>query len=335
MTGLKIVFFGSGPFALPVLERLHAASSTYPLLRVVTRPDRPQARGRKVLPTPVRLRATELGIPCDAPETANAPSFLEALGAADPDLFLVADYGEMLRRGLREIPRLGIFNLHGSLLPRWRGAAPVAHAILAGDTESGVTLFRIERGLDSGPIVDTEKLALGEHETAGELEARLALCAADLIERNLPRFAAGPPRETAQDESRVTLAPKLDKASAQIDWEASAEAVSRQVRAYNPWPGAFSFLGGERTIFLRVRPIAVDPGPGSIPGSIAGLSKNSFSVRCGSGAVAVLELQREGKSPLDAAAYLRGKQFQNNDRFEGRAVRPQIPPHSGAGSQAP
>jgi len=318
---VRIVFFGTGPFAIPALERLHAASGVHPLLRVVTRPDRPQARGRKVSPTPVRRRASELGIACDAPETANDPVYLDSLAALAPDLFLVADYGEMLRKRIRELPAVGIFNLHGSLLPRWRGAAPVVHAILAGERETGVTLFRIERGLDSGPVVDMEKLTIGELETAGELEARLARAGADLIERNLPRFASGSLRETPQDDSQATPAPKIEKSAAQIDWTAPAEQVARQVRAYNPWPGAFSLIRGERTIFLRARPIGAEVQGTEPPGSVVSVARDAFCVRCGQGAIEVLELQREGKAPLEAAAYLRGRPLQPGDRFEQQGAR--------------
>jgi len=326
---VKIVFFGSGPFGLPTLERLHAQSVRYPLLRVITRPDRPQKRGRKLATTPIRKRADELGVPCDAPESVNDPGFLDELQTLGADLFLVADYGEMLRKRLRAMPRIGVFNLHASLLPAYRGAAPVVHALFAGEKETGVTLFRIEKGLDSGPIVDTAPLAAEPLETAGELEERLARVAADLLERNLEAFSAGSFQESPQDETAATLAPKLTKRSGLITWSKTPAEVTNFIRALSPWPGAFSFLKKsaaaarklERTAFLRVKPssesphrVQADPHPAA-PGAVDRVGSEGFSVHCGCGSVEVLEIQREGKGPLPAAAYLRGRGLEPGDRF--------------------
>ncbi len=326
---MKIVFFGSGPFALPALELLGKGPFGHELVRVVSRPDRPQRRGRQVVPMPVRARAIELGLPCDAPESANDPTFLDSLATLAPDIFLVADYGEMLRKQLRALPGIGVFNLHGSLLPRWRGAAPIVHSILAGDTETGVTLFRIEKGLDSGPIVDAARVEIGDRETAGELEARLARIAAGLLERNLVAFSEGTFRETPQEEAIATHAPKVEKADAAISWATPALDIANRVRALNPWPGAFSFLGPERTTLLRARAVEVlEPG-NMAPGTIESVRKDGFRVRCGRGAIEVLQLQREGKALLDAAAYLRGKALKAGDRFSSTPI-PQPTPHSGA-----
>jgi methionyl-tRNA formyltransferase len=311
---VKVVFFGSGPFALPTLETLARGPSKTTLARVVTRPDRPQRRGKKLAPTPVRSRATDLGLSCDAPETANDSAYVEVLRGLSPDLFVVADYGEMLRKPLREVPAIGIFNLHGSILPRWRGAAPVVHSILHGDGETGVTLFRIEKGLDSGPVVDAERTTIAPTETAGELEPRLATLAARLLERSLDAFAARTFRETPQDDRLATLAPKVEKRDGAIVWDAPAIEVTNRVRAFNPWPGAYSFLGGERTIFLRVAPSATSL-PGAAPGSVAAVTKDGFKIQCGTGSVDVLEVQREGKAALGAAEYLRGRPLKPGDRF--------------------
>jgi len=329
---VKIAFFGSGPFGLPTLERLHARSVQYPLLRVVTRPDRPQKRGRKLAATPIRKRAGELGVPCAAPESVNDPAFLDELLTLGADLFLVADYGEMLRKRLRQLPKIGVFNLHASLLPAYRGAAPVVHALFAGVKETGVTLFRIEKGLDSGPVVDAAPLAVEPFETAGELEERLAHVAADLLERNLEAFATGSFQESPQDETAATLAPKLTKRSGVIPWDKTAVEVTNFVRALSPWPGAFSFLEKsadpdatlERTVFLRVKPAGESPqqvrqvsgAPRSgVPGAVDRVGSEGFSVCCGSGSVEVLEIQREGKGALPAAAYLRGRRLEHGDRF--------------------
>ena len=328
---VNIVFFGSGPFALPALELLGQGPLGHKLVCVVSRPDRPQRRGRQVIPMPARAKALELGLPCEAPETANDSAFLGSLSKLSPDIFIVADYGEMLRKPLRELPRIGIFNLHGSLLPRWRGAAPVVHSILNGDRESGVTLFRIEKGLDSGPIIDAARAQIGERETAGELEARLARLAADLLERNLVAFDEGTFRESSQDDSLATLAPKIEKSHGGIPWDKPALEVVNRIRAFNPWPGAFSFLDSERTILLRATLAEGAESSSGAPGVIVSVRKDGFRVRCGQGSIEVLQLQREGKAPLDAAAYLRGKALKPGDRFSSTFPPLSAPlPHSGA-----
>jgi methionyl-tRNA formyltransferase len=316
---VRVVFFGSGPFGLPALDALHR-SSRHQLACVATRPDRPAGRGRKLAPTPIRRRAAELGIPCEAPPTANDPRFLETLRSLAPDIFIVADYGEMLRKALREVPRLGAFNLHASALPAYRGAAPVVHALLAGETQTGITLFRIEKGLDTGPVVAVERTAIEPLETAGELEARLALLAAGLLERGLDELEAGTAREVPQDDSRATLAPRLDKSAGAIAWDAPPGKLADFVRALNPWPGAFSFLHAEgrkpeRTIFLRARPAAGVDASGVLPGAIRDAGRQGFSVACRGGALEVLELQREGKGAVNAAAYVRGRPLAPGDRF--------------------
>jgi methionyl-tRNA formyltransferase len=318
---VNVVFFGSGPFALPALDLLRRRSPRHPLLLAVTRPDRPAGRGRKPQPTPVRRRAGELGIECEAPPSANDPAYLDRLAGLGADLFIVADYGEMLRRRLRETPRIGTFNLHASLLPAHRGAAPVVHALLRGESATGVTLFRVEKGLDTGPIVGSARTEVAPLETAGELEARLARLGADLLDGSLDAFEAGTFRETPQDERLATRAPKLGKGAGAIDWSTSPEALTNFVRALNPWPGAFSFLEArdarrERTVFLRVKP-AASPCGGLAPGAVAEVRKDGFSVRAGSGAVEVLEIQREGKAPLPARAYLQGRALRPGDRFSG------------------
>jgi len=321
---LKLLFFGSGEFAVATLERLQCDAAPHRLLRVVTRPPQPAGRGKRLRPTPVAERCSEIGIPCEAPESANAPEFLERLASEAADLFIVADYGELLKKRFRAIPRLGVYNLHGSLLPRYRGAAPVVQALLAGDKVTGVTLFRIEKKLDAGPIVATRALELEEQETAGELEARLALVAADLLLDSLPAFASGQFSETEQDHEAATLAPKIEKRAAAIDWQSSAETICRGIRAYNPAPGAFTFLHrGEavpqRTTVLRAVPHGSDDSASSgAPGTVVAVGKNSLYVACGEGRVEILQVQRAGKAPLDAGAYVRGARVAAGEVFSPR-----------------
>jgi len=319
---MTLIFLGSGQFAVPALEML-VRSPHSPAL-VVTRPDRPAGRGRNIVPTPVRARARELGLREEAPASVNDPAFLARLAEMTPDLVVVADYGEILRRPFLAVPRIGVFNLHGSLLPRHRGAAPVPAAILAGDAETGVSLFRIGEGLDSGPVVDRSASPILPLETAGELEGRLAALAADLLERNLPGFAAGTFREEPQDDRLATRAPKLAPGAGELDWSLAASAVARLVRALSPRPGAHSVLrksGGtpERMRILLAREVpSGEPAAAAPPGAVTRVDKHGFRVAAGGGEVEVLKIQPPGRSVLTASEFLRGYGLQTGDRFENR-----------------
>jgi methionyl-tRNA formyltransferase len=319
---VKTVFLGSGPFGLPALERLSSEQELVELVRVISRPDRPAGRGRKLVATPVRVRAEELGLPCDTPDTVNETRYLEELEALQAELFVVVDYGEMLHKRLRELPTIGIFNLHPSLLPRYRGAAPVPRALLAGEPETGVALFRVERKLDSGPIVDMEGVPVEPLETTGELEERLSHVAAELLGRNLERFRTRTFAQKPQDHQKATYAPKLEKGEGLIHWDREPWALSNFVRALNPWPTAWSMLHQEgrkpeRTAFLRVRPGASQAVESLEPGTVLEVRKDGFQVSCKGGSVEVVELKREGKAALGASAYLRGRTLKRGDRFRG------------------
>jgi methionyl-tRNA formyltransferase len=324
---MSLVFLGSGPFAVPALEAL-ARGSTRPSL-VVTRPDRPGGRGLRPIPTPVRERAAALGLAVEAPHSANDAAFLERLRALGPEVILVADYGEMLREPLRSIPRIGIFNLHGSLLPRHRGAAPVPAAILAGDPETGVTLFRIAKGLDSGPVVARIATPIGPLETAGELEERLARLAADLLDSTLPELLSGKFAEETQRDDLATLAPKLAKGAGAIDWSLAPGPLANFIRAMSPRPGAFTFLRRaaadpsrppDRIRILRARPAPAGPADPSrapsAPGTITLVEKHRFLVAAGGGEIEPLEIQPAGKGAMPVPDYLRGSRIKPGDRFE-------------------
>ena len=325
---LTIVFFGSGPFAVPALERLASLQAgengvSWQLPLVVSRPERRSGRGRKPKPTEVALRAQELGLKVETPQSANEASFLDRLEELRADLFIISDYGEFLGRRFRALPRIGAYNLHASLLPKYRGAAPVARAVLDGERTTGVTLFRIVKEMDAGPIVGSVAIDVADEETAQELENRLAGEAAALLERCLPRFAQGSCEETIQDEALASHAPKLDKKEGEIDWSESAQAVVRRIRAMTPWPGAFSYLERqgqrlERFRFLRARVAdGAEAGAESLAGDVIAVTENGFSVLCGHGAVGILELQRAGKSSLAAREFLRGFPLTPGDRFVG------------------
>ncbi len=336
MSELGIVLASSGAFGVPTLERLaslHDSDAPYRLLEVVTRPDSRAGRGQRVTPTPVRRRAVELGLEPIAPESANDEAFLDRIAAIEPDIFIVADYGEFLGKRFRSTPRLGAFNLHSSLLPRHRGAAPVVHALLAGDRVTGVTLFRIVREMDAGPIVDTVEVPIEPDENAGEIEARLAVHAADLLERNLPRFLDGTFEERPQDDSLATRAPKLLKKQGRIDWRRDAGAVVDHIRAMTPWPGAVALhrrvkRGGgdrdkareERLLILRARVDAdgdeSDGDDDAAPGLVVVARGSDLIIACGRGRVRIDELQRSGKSPVATDAFLRGYPLRAGDRLE-------------------
>jgi methionyl-tRNA formyltransferase len=334
------VFLGSGPFAVPLVDRLAqlcASGTAQELALVVTRPDRRAGRGRKTRATPVSERCEELQLPFQAPESANDSSELDVLAGLAPDLILVADYGEFLGKTLRQLPRIGTYNFHGSLLPRHRGAAPVAHALLAGDSETGVTLFRLVRAMDAGPMVDRAAINILPDETAGELEDRLALLAADLLEKNLPAFAAQTFHEIEQDESAATVAPKLTKDMGVIAWQLTAQKVHDHIRAMNPWPGALAVFTPEGSEPSTPEPEAPPPATpdrldfrvfksrqvphGAVsgdwePGQVSAVTESGFTVRCADGDLELLELQRPGKARMPAQAFLRGFAVHPGDRFE-------------------
>ncbi len=319
---MSLLFLGSGPFALPALEAMVRAGERPAL--VVTRPDRPGGRGRKPMPTPVREAAVALGLTVEAPATVNDAAYIERLKTLGPEVAIVADYGEILREPFLALPRVGIFNLHASLLPRHRGAAPVAAAILAGDGETGVTLFRIRKGLDDGLMVDRIATSIGAIETAGELEARLAKLSADLLVSNLPRLRSGRFSEEPQDTGRATLAPKLLPAMGAIDWSKPPQDLARFICALSPRPGAFSFLFGRgspapppppRVKFLRARATADSSPPSVPPGTISRVAKHGFWVAAGGGEIEVLDLQPPGKGPQTASAFLRGHPLALGERF--------------------
>lgn len=318
---MRVVLLASGPFALPVVELLRRVSSSYPLVGVVTRPDRPARRGRKLQPTPVRRRCLELGLECHAPATVNSAEFVDELRGARPDLIVTSDYGEILKEDLLSLPPIGVFNLHASLLPAYRGAAPVAHALLEGEKVTGVSLFRMERGLDTGPVVAQAPIDVEPDETAGELEARLSVVAARLLEETLPAFADGSFRETPQDHDRATLAPKLTKAGATVDWDSEPERLVNFVRALNPWPVAFTHIlrsgrKPERISLLRLAPgTAASRTASAAPGTVVSVSKKDLHIACRDGAIRILELQREGKAAMDIRAYLCGNPLQSGDRL--------------------
>lgn len=294
---LRLVFMGTAAFAVPALEAL--AASGHSLCAVYSQPARPAGRGLKPRLTPVHAAAERLGSEVHTPRTLRDPEAQEAFRGLRPDLAVVAAYGLLLPPPVLDAPACGCVNLHASLLPRWRGAAPIQHAILEGDSESGVTIFRMEPTLDTGPVLAMERMALGPRTTAAGLHDALAALAARMIVPTVAAIAAGRVQATPQPEAGVTYAPKLERDSGRLDWTRPAVVLERQLRALNPWPGCWTVLHGER---LRVLAGAVGDGAGP-PGEVL---DDRLTVACGEGVLRLTCVQRAGGRPLEAAAFLRG-----------------------------
>ena len=304
---LRIVFAGTPEFAVPSLR---AAAQRNEVVAVYTQPDRPAGRGRGLQLSPVKREALGRGIPVLQPDTLKSALAADALRALQPDLLVVVAYGLILPRAILAIPRQGCWNVHASLLPRWRGAAPIQRAIEAGDRETGVCLMQMEAGLDTGPVLLSQTLAIGDSETGGQLHDRLAALGAQTLADGLGLLRAGMrPVPQPQAESGVTYARKLDKAEARLDWAQPADVLARKVRAFNPWPMADALLAGER---VRVHgAIAVERSADAVPGRVVAAGRDGVDVACGTGALRIRVLQREGGRAITAADYLnaRGAQF--------------------------
>jgi len=295
--GLAVAFAGTSGFAVPALAAL--AASRHRLAVVYTQPDRPAGRGRKVAASPVKELARSLGLALEQPETLRAPDAAARLASHAPDVMVVAAYGLILPPAILAVPRLGCINIHGSLLPRWRGAAPVARAIEAGDATTGVCIMRMEAGLDTGPVLRREQTAIGEHETAGMLEARLAALGAAQVVLALDALAEGRATFEPQDESLATYARKLTKPEARLDWREPAELLARRVRAFNPWPVAESALDGEQLRIYDARSLA-DPA-GQAPGTILRAGAEGIVVAAGAGALVLERVQLPGRRVVAAS----------------------------------
>ena len=311
----RVVFMGSPDFALPTLRRL--VDDGYEIAGVYTQPDREAGRGRALTPPPVKGFALERGLPVYQPASLRREAAVEELRALAPDVIVVAAYGQILRRPVLDIPPFGVLNVHASLLPRWRGAAPVQAAILAGDRETGVTIMQIAEGLDTGPLLTRRTTRISELDTAGTLTPRLAEMGADLLVETLPAWLTGEITPEPQDEARASYAPRVEKESGRLDWVLPAADLWRRVRAYTPWPGAFTLLRGE---LLRLHEVWPIPGEElAPPGTVVPLPPDAreavplerphaaFAVQTGEGLLLPLKLQRAGRRALFAAEFLRGE----------------------------
>ena len=309
---MNIVFAGTPDFAVPTLDRLIDAGRRP--VAVYTQPDRPAGRGRRPRPSPVKQRAEQAGIPVLQPASLRTPDAQAELAALAPDLLVVVAYGLILPQAVLDIPRLGCVNVHASLLPRWRGAAPIQRALLAGDATTGVTIMQMEAGLDTGPMLARREIPIGAQDTAGDLHDRLAVLGAELLVEVLPDIAAGRLTPVPQDDAAATYADKLSKDEAPLDWQRPAAALARQVRAFNPWQVAQTRLAGR---ILRNWQAEALPGPtAAAPGEIVAAGRDGIDVATAEGVLRLIRLQAPGGRPLPAADFLNGHPLRPGDRLE-------------------
>jgi len=308
----RVLFFGTPDFAVPTLAALVAAGRAP--VRVVTQPARPAGRGRRPQDPPVASWARARGLEVSQPERVRSPAFLEEAAALAPGVAVVVAFGQIFPRALLDLPSRGCVNLHASLLPRWRGAAPIQAAIAAGDVRTGVTTMLMEEGLDTGPILLQEETAIGSGETAGELSRRLAQMGGGLMVRTLERLERGDLALRPQPAEGVTYAPRLTRDSGRIDWRLAARELHNRLRAFTPWPGLTAELRGQ-----PVKVVAAEVGEGgggAAPGSLLGLRGDRLAVACGGGTVLDLtELQRPGKRVLRAVDFVNGERLRAGEVF--------------------
>jgi methionyl-tRNA formyltransferase len=322
---LRIVFFGTPQFAVPTLDALLA--SRHQVVGVVTRPDRPRGRGQKISDPPVKARALAAGVPLLQPERMKDPAFMEALSAFGADLGVVAAYGKILTDAVLATPPLGMINVHASLLPKYRGAAPVHRAIIAGEVETGVTIMRVVKSLDAGPMLATVRRAIGPDETSDAVERDLACIGAPLLVACADRLAVGDVTEMPQDDAAATYAHRLKKADGVIDWGWPAARVHNLVRGLHPWPHAFTFLRGNRFIVHRTTMVSDTSDPvkkmmlsemsDTMPtaGTILVAGGDDLIVTTGAGALRIRDIQAEGKRPMTAREFLAGHRLVAGERF--------------------
>ncbi len=306
---MRVVFAGTPEFAAQALAAILADGNEVVL--VLTQPDRPAGRGMSLQASPVKQLALQHGLPVHQPSSLKSEEACQPIIEARPDVMVVAAYGLILPQAALDIPRLGCLNIHASLLPRWRGAAPIQRAILAGDAKTGVTIMRMEAGLDSGPMLLKESLPIADTDTAGTLHDKLAALGARLIVEALPKLERGELPGDIQPEEGVTYAAKLEKAEAALDWRRPALLLDRAVRAFNPFPGATAQMDGQ---IIKIWRVAAVPGTGE-PGTVLAAGADGIVVACGEGALCLTELQKAGGKRLPAADFLRGFALKPGQRF--------------------
>lgn len=295
----RVVFMGSPDFALPTLAAL---AENFHVVGVVTQPDRPAGRGRRLTPPPVKTAAQERDLPVIQPKKLSEPQVMAQLEEWAPDVIVVAAFGQILRAAVLELPEHGCVNVHASLLPRWRGAAPIQAAILHGDRQTGITIMKMDPGLDTGPILSQRALPIGPQETAGSLFERLARLGAELLVETLPAYLAGQITPRPQEDALATLAPRLQKEEGELDFQQTAEALARRVRAFNPWPGAYTYWEGQR---LKIHQAHAAAESAAAPGETA-VHAALPAIGTAQGLLVLEKLQPSGKQVMSGEEFLRG-----------------------------
>lgn len=309
MKHFRVVFMGTPAFAVPCLARLTAITD---VIAVVTQPDKPKGRGQKFLPTPVKVFAVEHGIKVYQPARIKAPEFVDILQNLAPDLIVVVAFGQILSKDILVLPPRGCINVHASILPRYRGAAPMQWAIIRGEKETGVTTMFMDEGLDTGDVLLVEKIAISETMTAADLHDVMMMLGADVLEKTLLELSKGTLKRTPQNDKLSTYAPLLNKESGRIDWKKSAREIHDLVRGLSPWPGAYSILHGQKFKIWRTRTLVGQKKPGEI----ISITKEGLLVGTGEGLLEILELQVPSKKKMLTKEYLRGHSFDLPARFE-------------------
>jgi len=309
---MRIVFFGTPAFAVPSLTTI--AASGHEVAGVVTQPDKPRGRGQKVSPSPVKAAAVERGIPVFQPERLREAGFLDQLRALGAELGVVAAYGKILPPDVLVWPRMGLINVHASLLPRWRGAAPIHRAVLAGDRVTGITIMRVVQELDAGPMLRAAQTPIDPNETSATLESRLAAMGADLVVSVIDDLKSGNVEEVEQDPALVTYATRLTRRDGILDFSKPARDVHNAIRGLQPWPLATAVLGGRRVRLLESRLLA-DEATGAAPGTIVRVDPDAVVVATGEGVVAICRLQLDGRPVVSVRDFLNGHAVRAGDRF--------------------
>ena len=319
---MVVVFAGTPDFAVPSLRAL--AAGPHRVAAVYTRPDRPAGRGRRIAASAVKGAAIELGLTVEQPPDLRDPAAKERLSGYRPDLIVVAAFGQILPPEILAIPAAGCINVHASLLPRWRGATPVQHALLAGDTETGTTIMRMDAGIDTGDILLARTCPIAPDDTAGSLTERLAHLGAVALRDAIAGLTEGRIERRPQNESAATFAPRLRKADALVDWTREARHLERAVRAFDPWPVAFTFARGEPLRILRAKARADRPPERAPTGTVVRSGACGIDVQTGRGLLRMLRVQRPGRQPMTAGEFLNGRNLEPGERLGGCPGRPPL-----------
>jgi methionyl-tRNA formyltransferase len=306
---MRVVFLGTPEFAVPSLRALAAE---HQVAAVFTQPDRPKGRGNQLAESPVKTAARALGVPVHQPERIRRPESVELLRTVAADLMIVVGYGQLIPQNIIDLPRFGILNVHASLLPKYRGAAPIQWAIANGETETGVTIMQIDAGLDTGDMLLKGALEIGPEETAPELSVRLATLGADLLQAAIRQMAEGAIRREKQNEAEASLAPILRKTDGLVNWSRSSQKIYHRLRGFYPWPGAYTTFRGQQLSIVRAKPVEM---VSSIPGVLFS-EKRRLLAGCGeNSALELLEIQLAGKKGMSAEAFLNGYRPAENERL--------------------